>query len=103
MLNRLISNIVLGFFVVVLITVYGVAKQAPSYSLQSNNQKLSADMSGQGEPKSDDVKEAGDLSGTSAVVLPSGKTITARVADTEEKREQGLSGTDSLKDGEGML
>jgi uncharacterized membrane protein (UPF0127 family) len=103
MLNRLVSNFVLGFFVVVLFVVYGMAKQTPVYpgdsKLLANRQNSSTGEN----TKTEDVQVAGVLFGTAEVVLPSGKVVVARVANTPEERTQGLSGTQPLKDNEGML
>ncbi len=80
-MNRLVSNLILGFFVLALVAVYGVAKQPAVYSLTTPA-----------------VKEGG-----LQVVLPDGKVLDVVVADNEQEQVQGLSGKENLPADEGML
>ena len=103
MLNRLVSNFVLGFFVVVLVVVYSVAKQVPGYQNASVlGTSVSANTDSQ-DVSANNVKVAADSAGMVQIFSPNGKIINAKVADTEAERTQGLSGTDTLAEGAGML
>lgn len=107
MLNRLVSNFVLGFFVVVLVVVYGVAKQAPTYQLKQPTQTAGAQTKKQVADEANNPTVAGmearEVVGFSTVVLPNGFTVNAKVANSDATRKQGLSGTEPLQVGEGML
>ena len=103
MIGRLVSNLVLGFFVVTLVVVYGVAKQAPTYQVkQPAPQPQEIDQT-QLSVLSEGVTSQLAVATTSKLVVPSGESVVVRVADDETERQQGLSGTDSLPRGEGML
>ncbi len=80
-MNRFVSNLILGFFILVLVVVYGVVKQPAIYSLTAPAVK----------------------NGDRQAVLPNGEVLNVAVADSEDERIQGLSGTDSLSQDEGML
>lgn len=80
-MNRLISNLILGFFILVLVVVYSVVKQPAIYSLTTPA-----------------VKDGGRQA-----VLPNGAVINVAVADDESERIQGLSGVEKLPEDEGML
>lgn len=107
MLNRLVSNFVLGFFVVVLVVVYGVAKQVPAYQIKQPVQKTNTVASSRTDSDSTRATVAGiatkKVDGRAVVTLPNGTTVSAIVADTDASRQQGLSGTEPLGAGEGML
>lgn len=105
MFNRLISNLVLGFFVVVLVVVYGVSKQQPVLSKVQLN-KSAVDVGTPKENNNEVMKVEGDLLASefeARIPMPNGVVVNARVADDHEERVQGLSGTDPLGDDEGML
>ncbi len=89
-MNRVVSNIVLGFFVLVLITAYGVAKQASPYA----GRPLAA---GDQVPTPNLVTAARDI------VLADGSELFVWVAETDEDRKAGLSGWSKLGEREGML
>ena len=80
-MNRFVSNLILGFFVLALVVVYGVAKQPAIYSLTTPA-----------------AKEGGRQ-----VILPDGKVLNVVVADNEQEQVQGLSGKEDLPVDEGML
>ena len=80
-MNRLVSNLILGFFILALVVVYGVAKQPAIYSLTAPA-----------------VKDGGRQA-----VLPNGVVLNVAVADSEDERIQGLSGIENLSRDEGML
>lgn len=80
-MNRFVSNLILGFFILVLVVVYGIVKQPAIYSLTTPAAK-------------DAMRQA---------VMPNGKVLDVTVADSEEERVQGLSGQESLPSNEGML
>lgn len=106
MVNRLISNLVLGFFVMVLVVAYGIAKQAPEYNDHLASQQLVAgEMQDAQTLKGFDAEEHRELMQVqvASLVMPNGRVIAADVAETETERQQGLSGTDLLPDGRGML
>jgi hypothetical protein len=88
--NRFISNLILGFFVLALMAVYGFAKQPTVYSMIT------------GQTKQTTTASAGDDT-TRRVILPNGTTIAVRVAATEEERLKGLSGVEQLESNAGML
>ena len=94
-MNRVVSNIVLGFFVLVLITAYGIAKQASPYdSLFDGSRQLTA---GDQVPIPNRVTAARDLG------LPDGSELYVWVADNDEDRKAGLAGWPKLGEREGML
>jgi len=106
MLNRLISNFVLGFFVVVLVVVYGVAKQIPSYQFsQTSATALKDGATDNPQPDSMAIQSMplADGAEIAEVAIPGGAIVEAQIASTPAQREQGLSGTDALADGHGML
>lgn len=80
-MNRFVSNLILGIFILALVVVYGVAKQPAIYSLTSPA-----------------VRE-----GERQAVLPDGSILNVAVADSEGERIQGLSGIQQLSRDEGML
>lgn len=86
-MNRLVSNIVLGLFAVILIGVYGITKQPAVFSLN--------------QPANDDIQLTG--SAPIKVRLPGGAVVTAQVADTPASLEQGLAGVETLSVDRGML
>lgn len=90
-MNRLVSNFILGFFVLVLMAVYGFAKQPTVYSMLTQKKQLAAETVGNQD------------GATRRVVLPNGATIEATVADTPETQQKGLSGVEQLEVGTGML
>nr|AQS30054.1 hypothetical protein [uncultured bacterium] len=87
-MNRFVSNLILGLFVVALVIVYGVSKQPAVFSLGHllTNQIV--------QPPVDQQM---------AIRLPGGQVIQARVVDTPEARAQGLSGVESVPADTGML
>lgn len=85
-MNRLLSNLILGFFVLALMVVYGFAKQPTVYSTLTG--------------KSQTATQAED---TRRVILPNGTTIATKVVTTEEEQRQGLSGVEQLESNSGML
>lgn len=87
-MNRLLSNFILGFFVVMLVIVYGVFKQPSISSLQVPNDSV--------------VEKTAEFSGTQ-LTLPNGQIINVMVATSLEDRQQGLSGVESLASNAGML
>lgn len=85
-MNRFVSNLILGFFVLALMAVYGFAKQPTVYSmLTAKNQT------------------AEQVENTRRVILPNGTTVVAEVVATEEQQEQGLAGVEKLENNTGML
>lgn len=103
MFNRLISNIVLGFFVVVLVVVYGVAKQQPVVS-KVGTDRLSTNSVQKVEGDNVAVVSSADTASEEVFIpMPNGERVRVRVADNDEERVQGLSGTDPLAEDEGML
>ena len=90
-MNRVVSNIVLGFFVLVLVTAYGIAKQDSPYA---GSKQLTA---GEQVPTPNLVTASRD------VVLPDGSEMFVWVADNDHDRKAGLSGWAKLDDREGML
>ncbi len=85
-MNRFVSNLILGFFVLALMAVYGFAKQPTVYSMLTKEN--------QPENTKEDVRR---------VILPNGTTITAQVAMTGEERSRGLAGVEQLASDAGML
>ncbi len=85
-MNRFVSNLILGFFVLALMAVYGFAKQPTVYSMLTKET--------QPENTEEDARR---------VILPNGTTITAQVAMTGEERNQGLAGVEQLASDAGML
>lgn len=105
MVNRLISNLVLGFFVIVLVVAYGMAKQAPEYNSSVIVNNLDGDqqtIESNGEFVNEDHRELATVD-VAQLIMPNGRVIQANVAETDAERRQGLSGTDSLPEGRGML
>lgn len=88
-MKRFVSNLILGLFVVMLIAVYGIAKQPAVFSVI---------------PDSDDTQLT-QIKATQpmAVRLPSGRVVRVQIASTPSELNQGLSGRDQLSDSEGML
>lgn len=85
-MNRLVSNLILGFFVLALIAVYGFAKQPTVYStLTSKGQTVA------------------QTENTRRIILPNGTTVTAQLATTEEEQRRGLAGVEQLAGDQGML
>lgn len=89
-MNRFISNLILGFFVLALMAVYGFAKQPTVYSMITGQAKQTTTASAGGDT-------------TRRVILPNGTTVAVRVAATEEERLKGLSGVEQLDSNAGML
>jgi len=90
-MNRFVSNLILGFFVVVLVIAYGVFKQPPTlFSLPPSTDD------GETEQVTADIADT-------IITLPNGQTINTIVATSLEDRQQGLSGVESLADDAGML
>lgn len=87
-MNRLASNLILGFFVIVLVVVYGTFKQPSLLSIQMPSENV--------------VNEPTEFVDTK-ITLPNGQTINAIVATSVEDRQQGLSGVESLASDAGML
>lgn len=85
-MNRLVSNLILGFFVLALMVVYGFAKQPTVYSTLTG--------------KSQTVTQTEN---TRRIILPNGTTITARVVTAKEEQRQGLAGVEQLESSMGML
>ncbi len=85
-MNRFLSNLILGFFVLALMAVYGFAKQPTVYSTLMG--------------KSQVATQAED---TRRVILPNGTTIAVEVAATEAQQSQGLAGVEQLENNTGML
>ena len=106
-MNRLISNIVLGFFVVVLVVVYGVAKQQPVYQpvrLTQGDQVVAKQETAQEvQPASVQLSMVETSAELGQISMPNGELVEARIANSPEEREQGLSGTDPLAQDQGML
>jgi uncharacterized protein len=84
--NRFVSNLILGFFVVALMAVYGFAKQPTVYSMMTSKNQTTE-----------------QTENTRRVILPNGTTILAEVATTQEQQEQGLAGVEKLENNAGML
>lgn len=94
-MKRLASNIILGFFILVLVSLYGISKQPSIYSIVPiNNQET--DVAEEAENKEMRVFDR-ELS------MPDGDTINVAIADNPLKRIQGLSGLENLANDEGML
>ncbi len=89
-MNRLISNLILGFFVIVLIVAYGVFKQPSTFSLSLPVNE------GTTKPTATNATDT-------KITLPNGEIINVIVATSLEDRKQGLSGVDLLADDVGML
>ncbi len=85
-MNRFVSNLILGFFVLALMVVYGFAKQPTVYST----------MNSKSQPTT-------QTENTRRVILPNGTTITAQVVTTGEEQRQGLAGVEKLDGSKGML
>jgi uncharacterized protein len=87
-MNRLVSNLILGFFVLALMAVYGFAKQPTVYSMLTS--------------KNQPVAQTSDEN-TRRIILPNGTTVTAQIASTTEEQAQGLAGVTQLESSSGML
>ncbi|MDD5606124.1 MAG: DUF192 domain-containing protein [Patescibacteria group bacterium] len=99
-MKRLASNIVLGLFVLVLVTLYGISKQPSVYSfLPLINDEQTTTQKDAVTNSSTDVTQMFDRE----VALPNGDTINVAVADNPVERIQGLSGLTGLEEDEGML
>ena len=95
-MKRLASNIILGFFILILVSLYGISKQPSVYSvLPINNPETGAVE----EMEEDIESRAFDRE----LTMPSGDTINVAIADNPLERIQGLSGLEKLENDEGML
>jgi uncharacterized protein len=107
-MNRWISNIVLGFFVLILVTAYGIAKQPSVFSQtgqNSNNWVQVAQRESQPAATDAGLVEAqnSEQPRNSKIVLPNGSELTAEIVDTPETRQRGLSGREEFAEGQAML
>lgn len=107
MLNRLVSNFVLGFFVIVLVVVYSITKQVPAYPGAPATQKTTTVATAETNDPDMRTAIAGMESTPSeespTVTLPNGAKVNVLVADTDATRQRGLSGSEPLGASEGML
>jgi len=93
-MNRFVSNFILGFFVLVLMAAYSFAKQPTVYSMLTQQRQTSVETTRTAAETNEENRR---------VVLPNGKTIAVKIADTQESQERGLSGVERLGDNDGML
>lgn len=101
-MNRWVSNLVLGIFVLVLVAAYGVAKQPSAYSLADLSRSSVSNMEVASEPVlADDLLARSEESAT--VGLPNGAEIDVVVVTTAAQQTRGLSGLTELAEDEGML
>ena len=96
-MNRLVSNLVLGLFVLVLVVVYGVVKQPAVWSVRHTESNSTA------SPDTESADDGIIAADTRSVVLSDGTTLSVQIADTPEARTYGLSGVESLPSNSGML
>ncbi len=96
-MNRIFSNLILGFFIVMLFVVYSFAKQGPDVA---NNQAVVANDTVTAQEAQQEPVESTQKS---EVILPSGKQISVDVADDASERVEGLSGRETMNADAGML
>ncbi|MFH0905367.1 MAG: DUF192 domain-containing protein [bacterium] len=90
-MQRFVSNLILGLFVLALVVVYGVSKQPAVLS-----------VSPLGRSKTGQPTASGN-SDTRQIKLPNGAQLVVAVADNDQELQQGLSGVDQLSTSSGML
>jgi hypothetical protein len=99
-MKRLASNIILGLFILVLVSLYGISKQPSFYSLMPLNNG-SENVANDATPAPEEETEIRVFD--RELALSNGDTLNVAIADNPLERIQGLSGLASLASDEGML